>query len=119
MSSLSTKKKEIHNEIFTVVERAGKFFAAEDYHQKYLLRKAKGILKEFQKIYPEEQQLINSTAAARINGYLGCNGGTEALKKNINELGLSQKMQDMLMKYVNTSCGKFFGLTCPTPISSQ
>ncbi len=114
-SSLKGIKEGAHNAVFTIVEPAGEFYTAEDYHQKYLLRKANGILMEFQAIYPESQRLIASTAAARINGYLGCNGKREALEKELPLLGLSQQMQELLVEHVSANCDKFSGLTCPSP----
>ena len=100
-------------DVFTAVEPAGKFFDAEDYHQKYLLRKATGILQEFQVIYPEPENFIASTAAARINVYLGCNGESEVLQRELDQLGLSTQMQERLVQHVSSSCDHFAGLTCP------
>lgn len=102
-----------HSKIFTVIEPAGKFFVAEDYHQKYLLRKATGIFREFQAIYPDAASLAASMAAARINGYLGCYGEPEELQRELEQLGLSRQMQARLVEHVTTSCDHFAGLTCP------
>jgi peptide-methionine (S)-S-oxide reductase len=117
-SSLKEMKGVAHNAFFTAVEPVGEFYAAEDYHQKYLLRKANGILREFQAIYPDSQRLIASTAAAKINGYLGCNGKLEVLGKELPQLGLSRQMQELLVEHVSVNCDNFFGLTCPSPKSS-
>lgn len=103
-----------HNGIFTAIEPAGEFFAAEDYHQKYLMRKATGILQEFQSIYPDPEAFVTSTAAARINGYLGCNGEPGILEEEIEQLGLSKQMQTLLVEHVTSSCERFAGLTCPS-----
>lgn len=118
-SSLREQKGANHNEVYTVVEQAGEFYAAEDYHQKYLLRKADLILREFQAIYPDTKELTASTAAARINGYLGCNGEVDVLRKELPQLGISLRMQEMLVEHATTSCDNFSGLTCPSPKSSQ
>ena len=40
--------------IVTEIRPAGEFFLAEDYHQKYLLRSERDILREFTAIYPSE-----------------------------------------------------------------
>lgn len=114
-SSLAAMKVMVHNTIFTVVEPAGEFYAAEDYHQKYLLRKANKIFQEFQAIYPDPKRLIASTAAAKINGYLGCNGELEVLQKELPQLGLSPQMQELLVEHVSANCNNFSGLTCPSP----
>lgn len=117
--SLNEMKEVARNTVFTVVEPAGNFYASEDYHQKYLLRKATGIFQELQAIYPDSQLLIASTAATRINGYLGCNGKVEVLEKELPQFGLSQQMQELLVEHVSTNCDKFSGLTCPSPKGSR
>jgi len=99
----------------TVIEPAGRFYIAEDYHQKYLLRGVEDLLREFQTIYPSDQQLVASTAAARINGFLGCNGTAEELEQNLHRLGLSRPMQERLVGYIASSCRDFRGMTCPAP----
>ena len=114
-SSLKEMKAVAHNTVFTVVEPAKEFYAAEDYHQKYLLRKAGGLLQELQAIYPDSQQLIASTSATRINGYLGCNGKREVLEKELPQFGLSRQMQVLLVEHVSANCREFSGLTCPSP----
>jgi len=114
-SSLRKQKSANRKKVFTTVEMAGKFYAAEDYHQKYLLRKADMILQEFQAIYPDAKELTASTAAARINGYLGCNGEVDVLGKELPQLGISLRVQEVLVEHVTTSCDNFSGLTCPSP----
>jgi hypothetical protein len=111
--SLITVKGSSRGEVSTVVEPAGEFYVAEDYHQKYLVRKAKGILQEYQTIYPDQDSLVASTAVARVNGYLGCNGQPEDVEKELTRLGLSRQMQELLVEHMSTSCDRFSGLTCP------
>jgi len=65
------------------------FYLAEDYHQKYTLRLNRKLLDEFRAMYPTAEGLLNSTAAARVNGYLAGYGGCASLKGEIHDLGLS------------------------------
>lgn len=99
----------------TDIESVGEFFAAEDYHQKYYLRRSDQLLAEVQSIYPDDNQFVASTAAARLNGYLGCNGQPEDLEREIGQLGLSVPTQQWLIKHLSTSCSGFQGVTCPAP----
>ncbi len=108
-------KQEVSGPVYTAIEAAGTFTLAEDYHQKYLLRKAEGLLQEVQAIYPEESDFVSSTAAARINGYLGCYGDADTMQQEIAGLGLSRSMQELLVMHVNTSCDGFASVTCPAP----
>jgi methionine-S-sulfoxide reductase len=76
--------------IRTEVLPLGRFYDAEAYHQKYYLRQNRRLLAELQRYYPQDAELMNSTAAARVNGYLGRFGTAERLKAEIDRLGLSE-----------------------------
>jgi hypothetical protein len=100
----------------TDIEAATLFYPAEDYHQKYYLRREGAVHSEFKAIYPDEKQLAASTAVARVNGYLGCNGKPEELTSEIGRLGLSVKGQQRLIEHLSSSCSSFKGVTCPAPL---
>jgi hypothetical protein len=86
--------REIHTEILPYTG----FTAAEAYHQKYYLRQNRQLLEELQRYYPQGPDLMNSTAAARVNGYLGRNGSRAALATDIDALGLSGAARRELLK---------------------
>ncbi|MFC1831369.1 hypothetical protein ACFL0S_05045 [Thermodesulfobacteriota bacterium] len=48
------------------------------------------------RIYTRHQDLVDSTAAARLNGYLGGHGSRDQLLKEINSLGLSAEAEQVL-----------------------
>lgn len=75
--------------IHTLITAAGRFYRAEDYHQKYYLRQNRDLIREFTSIYPEAKGLTDSTAVARVNGYVGGNGTPEDLDAEMDQLGLS------------------------------
>ncbi len=101
--------------VYTAIEKAGVFYPAEDYHQKYYLRRMDKLRGELEQIYPDNDQFSASTAAARINGYLGCNGKVADLQREINLLGLSLSAQKRLLEYVTSTCSGFAGVTCAAP----
>ena len=72
------------------------FWRAEDYHQKYRLRGVRELMEEFAAIYPDSKDLVDSTAAARVNGYVGGHGTLEQLEAEIDRLGLSPEGRDRL-----------------------
>ena len=62
------------------------FTMAEDYHQKYLLKNHGGLKNEMQRYYPDHRDLVNSTAAARLNGYAGGYGKKDQLLREVESL---------------------------------
>jgi methionine-S-sulfoxide reductase len=82
--------------IHTEITDYTRFWRAEDYHQKYRLRGVNELFAELQAIYPNTDDLVDSTAAARVNGYVGGHGTTEQLEDEIGRLGLSEEGQEKL-----------------------
>ncbi len=83
--------------ITTEVLPATAFYVAEDYHQKHLLRAEASLMREFRAMYPNPKDFMNSTAAARVNGYLGGNGSKEMIRTEIDQLGLSPEARPTLL----------------------
>jgi peptide-methionine (S)-S-oxide reductase len=96
--------------IYTEIVPAN-FHPAEDYHQKFYLRGSPELAGEYRAIYPDETDFTNSTATARVNGYVAGFGTPETLQKELDDLGLSPAGKDELLKLAE------HGLTaaCPVP----
>lgn len=88
------------------------FTLAEDYHQKHSLRRFPDFEAAFSRIYPSPKDLIASTAAARVNGYLGAEGSFETLEREISDLGLSPELQQELIRIAGRGRSK---ASCPLP----
>jgi peptide-methionine (S)-S-oxide reductase len=84
--------------ILTEVIPFSEFYLAEDYHQKYYLLGEPILLDEFKAMYPNTGELIRSTAAARVNGYLGGNGDLKTLKEQLNSFGLTTGGKQKLLE---------------------
>jgi hypothetical protein len=88
-------------ELQTEILPVGQFTWAEDYHQKYQLRGQRDLAAELSRVYPDYRDLTNSTAAARLNGYVGGHGTWEQLETEIGSLGLSENAQQRLQSIVS------------------
>lgn len=98
--SLQAQEKARGATIHTEIVPLGAFTLAEDYHQKYYLQNQPALMAEFEDLYPDFEDFINSTAAARVNGYVGYNGSLEMLQAEKDLLGLSNEAIQTLEEYL-------------------
>lgn len=100
---LAEETKEEHQKtltkpIVTRIAEASTFYEAENYHQKYLLRQNREILRALKL---SDKQLITSTVATRLNGYCGGYGNLSDLEKEIDTFGLDEPTQQELRRLVS------------------
>jgi len=70
--------------VYTEIIPFSEFHLAEDYHQKYHLQQVPELMKELTAIYPNFADFIDSTAVARINGYVGGHVTFQELQEQLN-----------------------------------
>jgi peptide-methionine (S)-S-oxide reductase len=97
LETKNLEEKRRGKKIKTEILPFDKFYLAEDYHQKYQLRQQKELMKEFQAMYPRNIDFVDSTGAARVNGYVSGYGKPEEIKANLESLGLSDEGQKRLL----------------------
>jgi methionine-S-sulfoxide reductase len=86
--------------LHTEIVPAPTFYRAEDYHQKYLLQQSSAVMAEFEALYSDTTDFVDSTAAARVNGYLGRHLTFDELEAELAELDLSPEAQEALLEAV-------------------
>lgn len=86
--------------VYSEIVPAATFYLAEDYHQKYRLRQSPAFMDELAAIFPDPADFVNSTAAPRVNGYLGGYGTHADLQAAIDDLGLSPEAREELLEIV-------------------
>lgn len=75
--SIETLVKKYDRKLTTEVLPLETFFNAEDYHQKYVLQRHDAVMKQFKSYYLDFNDFVDSTAAARLNGFAyGCGSKT-------------------------------------------
>lgn len=94
-ASLAQQQRKRRQKITTLIEPM-EFHLARNSDQKYFLRRSRKLFAEMSRHYPTAEGLLHSTAAARLNGYLGGNGTRAQLRKELPSLGLSESSQKQL-----------------------
>jgi peptide-methionine (S)-S-oxide reductase len=94
--------------LYTDIEPFQRFYLAENYHQKYHLRRERVLMRDFKAMYPDAEDFVASTAAARVNGYVGGHGTREQIRKDIGRLGLSEagrkRLRELAERAPATAC---------------
>lgn len=103
LESKATAEHNLGRAVRTEVLPLRSFTRAEDYHQKYMLKRDGALMRELSKIFPDHRDLVDSTAAARLNAYLGGYGNQAQFDREIDSLGLSLENRK---KVENLVCGK-------------
>jgi len=96
LAARRAENKEVHAEI----REAGTFHIAEDKNQKYMLRAEPELWREFTAMYPDERDIVNSTAAARINGLIGLSRRAVS-EEEMRSFGLSPQAAAFLRRQLD------------------
>jgi len=90
----SLKLRRLKGEVATRILPFTHLHIAEDYHQKYLLQQEGWLMTQLD-IEPGKE-LIQSTQAARLNGYVAGFGDQESFEAEVTSLGISPKVAEFV-----------------------
>jgi methionine-S-sulfoxide reductase len=81
--------------IKTALEPAGTFTYAEDYHQKYLLRRQRSLIADLEALFPNALSFTDSSAMSRLNGWFGNGTGDSAqsFREEVLSFGLPPDLE--------------------------
>ena len=86
METAARLEAELGRPVRTEILPATRFTRAEDYHQKYRLRRHAELMRQLEAVYPDPGDFTDSTAAARLNGYLAGFGTEERIREQVAPL---------------------------------
>ena len=80
--------------VATQITGAAPFHSAEDYHQKWRLRRQDLVFDALERRFTDEAALLRSTAATKLNGYVAGYGTAAQLDRDLPKLDLPAKILD-------------------------
>jgi methionine-S-sulfoxide reductase len=100
LASKTAVEQKIDSTVKTEVVSLRSFTMAEDYHQKYILKRHDALKNEMSRVYPRHLDFVDATSVARLNGYAGGHGTRDQLSQEIESLGLSAEGKKVLIDMV-------------------
>lgn len=96
--TLKQIESEKGRKVQTVIRPYDTFYSAEDYHQKYYMQNRGEIFDAVREFYPSFDAFVDSTTAARINGYLAGHGSSEQFQREMDLIGLPEPVEEQLRR---------------------
>lgn len=90
-------EKKLGEAIETDIAEIDHFNMADERHQKYYLKRYPNTLEQLQELFPHPEHLVDSTFAARLNGFVKGFGKLDELKKEIAAWNIDEENRGILL----------------------
>lgn len=90
--------QEAGSPVMTEIKPYETFYTAEAYHQKYYLQNRREIFEAVRRMYPSLDDFVDSTTAARINGYIAGYGSSEQFEEEMALINLPEPVETQLRR---------------------
>jgi len=111
--SYQKRLDENSNTVLTEIIPYKDFTLAELYHQKYYLQVEQNLMQDALRNRDNFEGFMNSTEAARLNGYVGGYGDPATLEKELESYGLSDEGEKILLEIAKNGLQH----ACPAPVN--
>ncbi|QDP39852.1 peptide-methionine (S)-S-oxide reductase MsrA [Radiobacillus deserti] len=91
----------LNGDIQTEFQAFQVFYRAEDHHQKYNLKRFKKATEIIRELFPVEEDFVQSTIVARLNGFVKEHGKMSEIKQEIEQWNLSDEKKRELLLLLN------------------
>ena len=88
--------------IETEIAAFEQFTLADERHQKYYLKRYPNTLEQLQDLFPKMDHLVDSTFAARLNGFVKGYGKMRLLKSEVAGWNIDEENRDILLNKLET-----------------
>ncbi|MCM3610118.1 peptide-methionine (S)-S-oxide reductase MsrA [Planococcus sp. MERTA32b] len=99
-------RKEMENSLGETIETEiaeyENFTLADGRHQKYYLKRYPNTLEQLQELFPKPELLVDSTFAARLNGFVKGYGKLRTLKNEIAFWNIEEEDKELLLNKLET-----------------